>query len=982
MESYFKDSYKEYYNAYSNTALVDENVNLLTSTIDGIKTELSGINSLFSELSGSYSGELDDSVQSIFEMVSNLSTVVDSGLQSAVTSMKQLGTDLKDLKEKDDKYKEYQTRRDNNSQYKNLENKKDPGYLRYHDAVNDINEIVPQLKKLVTSVENSISTIKSFSDSIIDIRMQISSFNYASSFTDFDNFANLPLEKQQEIIADLIAKMSERYNYYKEEYEQYSRFYENMTDEQLEAFQSILNGLRFIDYDAIWDFRVFDNDFMDPITRGMTMLDWLDQFEATNMLEVVDNYLNKGQGWVESGMADLAFAFWPGGGNLFTADAEELQNDLREHGEDYFWNNVSDTGDYTRDDKSRLNQDFQGAMQQFKSDCAGFKETFTKAGNAVIAIQGLKEINKTIEFDSYFASDDFKNFTSQWGQNPDFMKSPEYKNIKGYSPKHKDYYSWMSLDERKMLEYLYNKDPSLAEKYVGSLSTSFNRREGYYKAKQFYDTRHEGSNEWLDAVRDHVSYNFEGFDLGVDSFVTGLTSLVDPDSEYSVNDYFNMATVNLLSKSDDPYDKGLLLSYNLGSTAGEAIIPTVVGLISPPVGVALSAGSEFGNDMRSLNIKLTQEGENVSYGELVRDVGMNTIAKKGYEALTKGLPTKWVLDAFTDGMFTPDQFHYVLSEPDVQVLTGKYYEASNGGRDYSGYGLGGDKTQPYGSEKTFSNLIPNLVKGAKGQGTSAIKGALNEVLGNALGKTNLSDEGKGIVKEVVSPFINSASSAAANTVYKTAEHSHQNNVQNGRGIKLTEADGSEIKFEGSDTILGIIEAPFATVDKVANTVIPRAAAEEGGPIAGTTAATSQAATNSASSNSTSSGTTATPTDYKQDLQQQFSTLQQGESVSIHGQDGERIYVVNDDKVCPGTYAVLDVDGRRLQGGLTSSEVITYYAADPESSNSDGFNAAESFVSSFGDEMLGSGSKLGKGNLTKAGKSAVSKHTSGILSDHY
>ena len=144
-------------------------------------------------------------------------------------------------------------------------------------------------------------------------------------------------------------------------------------------------------------------------------------------------------------------------------------------------NEVSMNSNFTRDDKAEMGQYFKEAVDIFRTDCEGFRENYMKAGNAAIAAQGLKEMNKHIRYDELRNDPDYQSFTPTWDPDHNNGDADILQSLWYDCDSHvdSDYYSWMNDEEHATLEYLYNKDPSLARDYIESMDSTVKQRKGY-----------------------------------------------------------------------------------------------------------------------------------------------------------------------------------------------------------------------------------------------------------------------------------------------------------------------------------------------------------------------------------------------------------------------------------------------------------------------------------------------------------------------
>ena len=787
MAIFFVGDYPRYYDLLSDPSQLRIASNNMSATCEALRTELQGVYALFSELSGDYSTELLNSFNGLQAVIETTMNTINNDLPTAVTAMEELHDDLGEMKPKDEDYEQKKNTFDSykrvpDSTIENEEGEKvtNPKYTQYKELKNDLQELVAELQELVLSSDSEIEIINAFNDKVVEMRMKIASFEYATQNADFSDFASLTTEEKEAFIQSLIDDMNGRFLQYKEAYEKYVRFQEHMTDEQLAAFGSILVALNIAGDASVimgadgeytpfgWDFFYGDDD-SDPASRGLAMLDLLLIIDQNNVLEKVDNYMVKGQSWQESGMEELYIDFYPGLGAMFTDDKEMYIAWIKEHGEDQFWDSIeSDNIYFSRDNKAEIGQAFREAVDIFREDCEGFRENYMRAGNAAIACQGLKEMKKHIRYDELRNDPDFQAFTPTWDpeHNEDDAAILDSLWWDSESSIDNDYYSWMNDEEHATLEYLYNKDPNLAREYIESMDSTVKQRKGYTDARNFYDSIHEGDNVGFDAALDHLRSFGKGGVTGVYKFGENISSLFDPAVDYSQTDYMHMSMISMLSNGDS-YDRGLLIAYNLGEASGEAAIPLVVGLFNKTAGVALCTAGAMGKDMRDTSIRMNQEGRNVTYEQLLSAAALKTLptayVKKftgAFEGVGAPLAGKLVGDTvnatFKDSGQTIDMLYG--QDATTRAMQYRMENADQSSVLHEEQEDGPTLASQYGS------LIPNSTEGA----LSSFAGKkINGLVVSGLTDLTGNNEFAGAVGNALSPFTNAAGTA---TVKSTIRH--------------------------------------------------------------------------------------------------------------------------------------------------------------------------------------------------------------------
>lgn len=785
MGTYFKSEYQQYYDTLGDAYGLKTSSNNMSATCEALKTELQGVYALFSELSGDYSSSLLESFQGLNDVIAATVEKVDNDLPKAVDAMSTLHDDLTDLKPKDEDYDDKKDELDGYggepTQYKyNEDGTKytNPSYTSYKELEAALKELAEKCEKLVKDSDSQIDIIKAFNDTIVEMRMRIASFEYAQQNGDFADFDSLTIAEKEAFIQDLINQMTEKYNEYKTAYEKYARFTEHMTEEQLDAFSSILIALGIAGDQSVvngmdgeytpFGFNFFyDDDYTDAATRGLAMLDLLVLIDKNKVLEKVDNYMNKGQSWEESGMQDLYIDFYPGLGGMFEADKEMFIARLKENGEDSFWDSVEFNSSYfNRNNKEEYAKAFKEAVDIFRVDAEGFKDNYMKAGNAAIAAQGLKEMNKHLRYDALTQDVDYQSFEPTWDpvNNPEDRDRLDNLWYDSDNAPDSDYYEWMNNEERKTLEYLYNENPEKAKEYMESMDSTIKQRKGFTAAKDFYDSVHDGSNQDLDAVVDHLRSFGRGGVTGVYTFGENISSLFDPAADYSQNDYFHMSMVSMLN-SKDPYDKGLLLAYNLGEASGEVAVPLVVGLFSKTAGTALATAGAVGKDMRNTSIEMHTQGRNVTYEQLLATAGLRNVATGAIKKFTGEFDGPDLVKRFASSVVS-DSTKNVLGNNDVMFDTMFGRDETSRAIEYRQRTANQDSIiyDAHADGATMEGVL-NVGSTVDGSIKGSIGKTANEGFGTVLG-TVIGNEQLG--KDVASAF-SPVTNAATGAVYDTAK---------------------------------------------------------------------------------------------------------------------------------------------------------------------------------------------------------------------
>lgn len=606
---YFKSEYDEYYKSLlKNDGSMDIAVLGLQDSITEVTNQFNSVAALLGDLKGEFSKEINYGVDSLLSEFEGLKIIISNDLPTAVFHIGDLGDKLAQLKPKDEKYEELAEEikaekgkeparavKDNSLYYE-----KEQEYNAWLNNLNSLNQTLEELgnicEKLQKGCDNDINVIKQFNDKIVELRLKLIAVAASTNGVNLDDINNMSSEEKKAYLDKLILEVTEKYNKFKELYDYFSKDYifEELeknpnglsTDDRLLYFTTMFFELLGIQYDkskeniSLYNILRSDN----PVARGngiITIIEMLSDpengYNGKTIIDIVADYSKTGS-WEESGMAGLY-------GKVIDNDivlAESVRN-WGQNPEELFWSRVTG-GEYEEYNKELL-ENFGTIVKILDSSKDNFKENYDKAlGNAMI-IKGVRGLRDCLDYDCTYYSEDYKNYVT----NSDLLF------INGFDE------GKYSLAEAKMISYLLETDSyEAAKKYINLREDTINRRNGQINARNYYESLHNGSNEGIDSVLDHIGVGARGYGDGMNSFADGLIDLIAPDKIMSEHDYETMYFLRELEESTDGYDKSLLTDYRIMNKLGTYTIPTVVNaLTGGSGGTALFIASDIGNGIEA-----------------------------------------------------------------------------------------------------------------------------------------------------------------------------------------------------------------------------------------------------------------------------------------------------------------------------------------------------------------------------------------------
>ena len=626
MAKFFTGKYATMYEKVKDAKSLESNKAILSSALDEVSSEMEGISGLIDQLEGSYASEVQVTFNQLITDVITTYNVITVDLENAVTELEGLSETLSEFKTKDEEYEKTdgELTTENNRSVKKIDektNKIRDEWSAWQNKIRELKDALSaykaEIEGLMRACDTSMTNLDTFNDSVVAIRLKLASIAYAQQGIDLDQIANMTPEEKEKLMEAMVNAMTVKY-------EQYKKAYEDIIEEFLSSEESTEKARNlFYVYNLIME-DYSSNRFFEgnsSLEVGLGLIDFITKLDETttsdgkSFVDCVKDYAN-GVSFKDSGLLEL---YKETKGNLFNGWTDEeieqelfatLEYDFK--GKEVFENFASDL------------EDVRKVADEFDKNYQLSLETGT-------AVKGLKELQDHIKYDSYYDSDEYKDFENngldKW-KDDGYLQEME---AKGFDTKKA---SLMTSSELEMYEYLFTtKGADGAKEFADSIKTSLTRREGYVKATEYYVGLKSGSNEGLDAITDAGSLLLTGYGDGVTVFVDGLVDLVSPSRELSVNEYAQVALIGYLSEDDSTYGKAMQASYNLGETAGKKTIPTILNLVKPGAGTALEIASDTGNNIENY----MRADDTVTQGDAILHASLDLIGDKGIDTAAKVL---------------------------------------------------------------------------------------------------------------------------------------------------------------------------------------------------------------------------------------------------------------------------------------------------------------------------------------------------------
>ena len=648
MAIYFIGDYPVLLESLKSKALMDEQISTLKTSMEEVQSQMDGITVLLEELQGSYSGELAETFNALINEVMITYKNISDGLNGTVTTLGDLACNLGEFKTNDDSLESNTnslTREENRSvtHYETNEDNESvetDDWINWNKKVNELRSVVEDIKKAVFEYkgksDDDITAIKEFNEGIIDIRLKLATVAFAQDGLTLEEIKKLtPLEREQ-LIQKMIDAMTEKYNHYKEVYEEYASGLCDLVHGWYpivlaDIYNVINTNSSRINFDGKTDIQLA-LQFVNLIIACEN----LKTEDGRNLIECIREYGETGD-FIGSGLGEL---YWANG------DFHGLSSQTVENGyyngdmERWFEEELDLVGIYmpytdigwkkSEISISDICTDIAENYDNVREYTMTFKENYDNALNVGVAIKGMQELKGHVKYDTVYMNPDYIEYNSQAGPLASFLEEMCNGDLSADKTALLKKATYMTQSELEMFRYLYDTEGySSAKAFEDSIDISLTKREGVVKASEYYNYLMDGSNAGVEAVWDHISTGGTGFGDGFVDFCDGIRDLVAPDKKLSVDEYAQVAFVEMLTDGGTSYDKSLLASYNVGSAVGKESIPIALGLIHPSLGKGVKIASTMGNNLETY----FRADENTTYLEAAAHAGLDMLTTDGIATL-------------------------------------------------------------------------------------------------------------------------------------------------------------------------------------------------------------------------------------------------------------------------------------------------------------------------------------------------------------
>ena len=621
MAIYFIGKYPSLYNKLQNEKSISEYIASLESSMNEISSEMDGVMELLNELQGDYSKELRENLSNFIKETKAIYEDITEQLKKASDDVSSLSSNLGEFQSNDNDLESEKGNLENAQSQKNsLSDMQSTSAAQLLSKIQELEALINEIEDLTLDsrdkCDNNILALDSFNDGIVDLRIRMASIASMNNGISLEDIQKMTPEEKEALVAEMIAQMTAKYNTYKENYEKY---YKMMTEDQ-EGLNSLVTLYTMIMNET--DVRMDNFYFYGDVSGGLALLDFLERIENTKtkdgktLIDCLEAYKN-GESWMDSGLGELYRN--SRNDNMGFTD-EEYENDFLIEFNEYNSKSLDEAIDQT------TNYYKNNLVPNSKL----FDENYQSTLKVGVAIQGLKELQGHVKYDSYTLTDEYKNTRSDAKATEDFLDEAFGLDLSGVE--------YMTSDELKMLKYIYESQGSEeASQYMDSISQSLRRREGYIRASAVYYELMSGNNQGLEAVGDMLRIGGIGYGDGMGGFLDGFVDYVAPSKELTADEYAQTALLGYLSDGGTNYDKDLLLAYNIGSTAGKKTLPIILNVVKPGLGKTLETISDTGNKIESY----MRADENTSYGEALLHTGVDFVFDKVVDTFGGAVDTKW-----------------------------------------------------------------------------------------------------------------------------------------------------------------------------------------------------------------------------------------------------------------------------------------------------------------------------------------------------
>ncbi len=599
LKTFFSSDYDLLYDQLGTKGAVNQSIKSTKDSVTALYNEMSEIYDLVNELDGEYSEELLKAINTITDDIVDLVTTLSENYPKVETAMNELYDDLNEFKYQDQIYtlehSNYEFAcelQSNQSQYvideKTGEQTINSFWQQCEDDKNEAYENFTKAKEIIDAlkirIDENLKIIEEFNQSLSNIRIKVSAVVYSTNGVSLDEIKNMTTEEKEAYIQNLIDKLTEKYNYYVDQYKQIMSKYEEDNDyflSQMALFNS-LTGFNTQDF------------FLDlgggTVKLAFTLSSFVDFILETkasngkNAYECLQMYLD-GASFKDSGLEEL---YINGGGLGYLIDYYEKGYLSDEEVESSWKKNIEYNCDIHNDET--FEEFLQRQINDFydlETDINNVKEYYSKAVTTGTSVMYYKELKQSVKYDDireYINSGEYElKYTSS--------ELKEYFQDQCYYEE-ADILKYLNEDETMTLTYIFETQGiDGVRDFIDSIEGKINRQKGYITAYNTYEQVMNGN-----PTVENIKMFFIGFGDGLVEYGDGLVDLVAPSNTISAEEYSKMYMLELFA--NDESFKSLMMqgAYQGGAQSSKLAISSLLNACTWGWGGTLtSAASAYGN---------------------------------------------------------------------------------------------------------------------------------------------------------------------------------------------------------------------------------------------------------------------------------------------------------------------------------------------------------------------------------------------------
>ncbi len=598
---YLVGKYEEYYNSFQGENAASNKASAYITELTNMVTEFNNISQTMVYFSGETKDAMtNEAINQIMEEFKLTQQNLQETLGPSCEVIDYISSALNEMKIKEDDYlqKQYELERlekELNSlggKWNTTETseKQQSDIERHNKAVEqkeneieakeeEINTLEKELDLLKENIDLAIEKIEGFESQLKDFSNYMSLTGTVFGINGANEFSGYSLEEKLNYIQTIIDNYDTIYKSLNDLYEKqygkgftFSREDFNNLDLIFDAFD--LYWMAGVNKDSLKTSSYNENVLLN--IEKLTKI--IGYCNTSGVIEKIGKYID-GASWIDSGLQDF---YWENSPNIMKINVFG-ENDLKQRLKNNYGVSESEVRNFL---KGKF-EVFRGSFENLKTSYGEYQNLATVMSVIKEKMNNLNTAKKILPFEAETLNSDFQDYLN--------------KNYDGYRYLNADKMSVMSQKEIALYDYLYhNKSKQEADKYLGALENAINQRIGAKNAAQYI--------EWIKedgfTVGDLFRTGGEGLKDGVRGFGEGLgklfTAWAIEEGEKSALDYelmyktqYMQRLMNDPSFIDQETNKNwmgltdLTAWYNTGSSIGNMVIPSIVGMI--PGGQPLSS---------------------------------------------------------------------------------------------------------------------------------------------------------------------------------------------------------------------------------------------------------------------------------------------------------------------------------------------------------------------------------------------------------